>query len=65
MQEGGCLCGQIRYKVGKEPTDVINCHCKFCQRATGGAYLVESLFSKNDIEVVRGNTRVYEHISEG
>lgn len=65
MQEAGCLCGKIRYRVSKEPSDVINCHCKFCQRATGGAYMVETLFSKNDFETIAGEPRVYEHISEG
>jgi hypothetical protein len=65
VQAGGCLCGRVRYRVTAESTDVINCHCKFCQRATGGAYLVESLFSKEDFETTKGNTRIYEHISEG
>lgn len=65
MQAGGCLCGQIRYEVGKEPTDVIICHCKFCQRATGSAYMVETLFSKSDVVTSAGEPRVYEHISEG
>lgn len=65
MQAGGCLCGRVRYRATLEPTDVINCHCEFCQRATGGAYLVESLFPKEDFQTAKGNTKVYDHISEG
>ena len=37
MIKGGCLCGKIRYEFKQE--DVIsagNCHCKDCQKATGG-----------------------------
>lgn len=63
--QGGCLCGRVRYQVASEPTDVINCHCKFCQRATGGAYMVETLFPKEDFQIIRGQTRVYQHVSEG
>ena len=63
--QGGCLCGSVRYQVTSEPTDVINCHCKFCQRATGSAYLVETLFPKEDLILTKGKTRVYDHVSEG
>ncbi len=65
MQEGGCLCGRVRYRVMSEPSDIICCHCKFCQRATGSAYLVETLFPKDDLSVTEGEVRTYEHISEG
>lgn len=65
MQEGGCLCGHVRYRVTSEPTDVICCHCKFCQRATGSTYLVESLFSEEDFDTTKGETHIYEHISAG
>ena len=65
MNEGGCLCGAIRYGVDTVPTDVINCHCKFCQKATGGDRMVETLFPKNSLKVLKGVPKVYEHVSEG
>ena len=33
---GGCQCGRIRYEVGIENDDAYLCHCRMCQRATGG-----------------------------
>ena len=65
MNEGGCLCGKVRYHVTTEPSDVINCNCSFCQRCTGAAYMVETLFAKEALAVTHGATKVYEHISEG
>ena len=60
MNEGGCLCGKVRYHVTTEPSDVINCNCRFCQRSTGAAYMVETLFTKEDFAVTHGTTKVYE-----
>ena len=33
---GGCACGTIRYEWSAEPVLAGNCHCRDCQRATGG-----------------------------
>lgn len=41
------------------------CHCKFCQRATGGAYLVEPVFDAADFTMTKGSPTVYNHVSEG
>jgi hypothetical protein len=35
---GGCACGAIRYEVNARPITMFNCHCRDCQRATGGAF---------------------------
>ena len=33
---GGCQCGRIRYLAQVEDFDAYLCHCRMCQRATGG-----------------------------
>jgi hypothetical protein len=33
---GGCQCGRVRYTVQADPAEAYLCHCKMCQRATGG-----------------------------
>jgi len=63
--EGGCICGAIRYAVKSKPTWIINCGCNFCQRATGGHYLVESMFPRKDLEILSGTPRSHTRISEG
>jgi hypothetical protein len=35
---GGCACGAIRYESTGEILFSVNCHCRDCQRETGGAY---------------------------
>ncbi len=36
--QGGCACGAIRYQCSAELLLGRRCHCRDCQRATGGGY---------------------------
>lgn len=35
---GGCQCGAIRFRVESELADASICHCRMCQKATGGLF---------------------------
>ena len=63
--QGGCLCGGIRYEVANQPAKVTMCHCKFCQRSTGGAYMVQPALNASDFTVTKGSPKTYTHVSEG
>ena len=40
MMRGGCLCGDVRYRIDiKEPLAVGNCHCTVCQKLSGAPYV--------------------------
>ena len=62
-QEGGCLCGALRYTVASEPVHTIICHCTFCQKITGSAYLVEPIFRRKDV-VFSGEFSTFTHSSD-
>lgn len=36
LMTGGCQCGRIRYEAEIETYEAYLCHCRYCQRATGG-----------------------------
>lgn len=36
VQTGGCQCGRVRYLVEMDKAQAYLCHCRMCQRATGG-----------------------------
>ena len=65
VHEGGCICGAVRYETEGDPLRVTICHCRFCQRATGGAYMVEPIFRREDLRVTKGRPAIYNHRSEG
>lgn len=33
---GGCQCGRVRYEAEIDGDDAYFCHCRMCQKATGG-----------------------------
>lgn len=33
---GGCQCGRVRYRFSSDQAQAYLCHCRMCQRATGG-----------------------------
>jgi hypothetical protein len=35
-KSGGCQCRRVRYTALVDPTEAYLCHCRMCQRATGG-----------------------------
>ena len=63
-REGGCLCGAVRYKATVAPLRVTICHCTFCQRFTGSAFLVEPIFRREDVVLSGTPPKTYDHRSD-
>ena len=61
---GGCLCSSVRFRATQRPQRTLACHCTFCQRLTGTAFYVESLFAFDDVTFEGGKTGVYAHESD-
>ena len=40
VRTGGCLCGDVRYRVRGEPLHVRRCHCASCRKESGSAFTV-------------------------
>jgi hypothetical protein len=47
-----------------EPQRVSVCHCTFCQRFTGTAFLVEPMFERVDVVFSGDKPKTYDHRSE-
>jgi len=57
--EGGCACGAIRYECAAEPLEMFQCHCRDCQRATGGAGTYVVIVPANAFKLIRGTLRYH------
>lgn len=51
-----CRCDRVQMRVSAPPLLTMACHCKGCQRMTGGAYSLSIAIPKGGFEVVRGET---------
>ena len=59
-REGGCSCGEVRYRLTDEPLFVHCCHCLNCQRQTGSAFVINLLIESDRVEVVSGTPQPVE-----
>lgn len=55
--EGGCTCGEVRYRVTKRPLFVHCCHCSWCQRESGSAFAVNVLIEASKVELLCGRVQ--------
>ncbi|HEX8302185.1 GFA family protein [Sphingomonas sp.] len=46
---GGCQCGRVRYSVHVADYEAYLCHCRMCQRATGGLAAAFKSVKKADV----------------
>lgn len=54
--EGGCACGEVRYRLASPPMFVHCCHCLDCQRQTGSAFVLNALIETERVEKLKGET---------
>ena len=51
---GGCACGAIRYESSAKPIVMFQCHCRDCQRVTGGPFAAVVLFPAEAFTLTKG-----------
>ena len=54
MIEGGCLCGEIRYRASDEVSNSMICHCQTCRRAAGSPVVAWITVASNSFLVTHG-----------
>jgi hypothetical protein len=53
-REGGCACGEVRYRLTVDPLITHCCHCLNCQRQTGSAFVINALLEADRVELLSG-----------
>ena len=57
LREGGCSCGEVRYRLASDPLFTHCCHCLNCQRQTGSAFVINLLIESDRVELLAGDPR--------
>ena len=56
---GGCLCGEVRYRITAAPVEAQYCHCRMCQRAHGAPVIAWLTVPLDGFAVTAGNPVAY------
>jgi hypothetical protein len=59
INQGGCLCSAIRFRISGEPTFSSICHCATCRRACGAPTVAWLTFDRGQVEILSGHLHTY------
>jgi len=48
--KGSCQCGQVSYELLEEPSMVVACHCKECQKLSTSAFSITAMVSADSVK---------------
>jgi hypothetical protein len=61
---GGCDCRQVRYRMESAPLFVHCCHCRWCQRETGSAFVLNAFIEADRVTLLGDEPEVVLNPSE-
>lgn len=65
MQQGGCFCGAIRYRIEAGDSHVVNCHCSMCRKTSGAPFVTWILLSGEQFALTAGEPAVLKSSANG
>lgn len=61
---GHCTCNFVRYRLLDRPIYVHCCHCRWCQRETGSAFVLNAMIEADRMEMLAGEVEVVDTPSQ-
>ncbi len=65
MDEGGCACRAVRYRMTSKPMFVHCCHCRWCPRETGSAFALNAMIEADRVSLLQGELDIVDTPSNG
>ena len=62
--EGGCQCGAVRFQITAGPMGVYNCHCKDCQRSSGGTHTMSMPTRREHVVLLQGELTAFDKAAD-
>jgi hypothetical protein len=62
--DGGCDCRYVRYRLKSRPLFVNCCHCRWCQRETGSAFVINAMIEADRVELLANEPEIVDTPSE-
>ena len=61
LTTGRCLCGEVRFEINAPATGTNFCHCRMCQRFSGGQMVAVAHFPREAIRFTRGAPKYFRN----
>ncbi len=58
--EGGCDCRHVRYRMMTAPLFVHCCHCRWCQRETGSAFVLNAMIEADRVQLLGAEPEIVD-----
>ena len=62
--EGGCQCGAVRFRITAPPQGVYSCHCKDCQRFSGGTHTISVIVKREHVTLLQGALHSFDKAAD-
>ncbi len=62
--KGKCLCGEVEFTVSGELSNVYQCHCSLCQKATGSSSCSALVTDIDGVRWTKGQDRISSYTKE-
>ena len=59
-RDGGCLCGDIRFRLGEDPLTLYVCHCTDCQTQSGASFSLSMIVRREALQLLQGEPGEYQ-----
>jgi hypothetical protein len=60
--EGGCVCGAVRFGATGEALRVTICHYSWCPRRTGSAFGIKVVYREDQVALTGDTVSTYRHV---
>ena len=61
---GRCACGALKFEFDTDPTFIVDCYRKDCQKASGGAMATFLGVPKGDFTLTSGKPKSFHYVAE-
>lgn len=62
--KGKCLCGEVEFEVVGKLSNLYQCHCSLCQKATGSSCVSSLVTSGDGVKWIRGKEKVSSYTKD-
>jgi len=62
--EGGCQCGNVRYRINGAPLTLYACHCTECRKQSASAFGLSLWVKRSELEFLSGEPAAWERLAD-